>query len=102
VDERHFASKQRCAGGPLLSALIVIIMAVVAEYQHLLRILLFIVGYRFFQDYLLGPRLMGAEVGVQPILVPSGLLAGAEVAGVTGIFLSVPAIAAFASRLKPK
>lgn len=55
VDERHFASKERCAGGPLLSALIVIIVAVVAEYQHLLWILLFIVGYRFFQDYLLGP-----------------------------------------------
>lgn len=50
VDERHFASKERCAGGPLLSALIVIIVAVVAEYQHLLWILLFIVGYRF-QDY---------------------------------------------------
>ena len=37
---------------------------------------------------------MGAEVGVQPILVLFGLLAGAEVAGVPGIFLSVPAIAA--------
>ena len=79
VDERHFASKERCAGGRLLSALIVIIVAVVAEYQHLPWILLFIVGYRF-QDYRLGPRLMGAEVGVQPILVLFGLLAGAEVA----------------------
>ena len=78
--------------GPLLSALIVIIVAVVAEYQHLLWILLFIVGYRFFQDYLLGPRLMGAGVRVQPIVVLFGLLAGAGVAGVPGIFLSVPAI----------
>jgi len=92
VDERHFASKQRCAGRPLLSALIVIIVAVVVEYQHLPWILLFIVGYRFFQDYLLGPRLMGAGVRVQPIVVLFGLLAGAGVAGVPGIFLSVPAI----------
>jgi len=80
--------------GPLLSALIVIIVAVVAGYQHLLWILLFIVGYRIFQDYLLGPKLMGSGVGVHPILVLFGLLAGAEVAGVPGIFLSVPAIAA--------
>jgi predicted PurR-regulated permease PerM len=80
--------------GPLLSVLIVIIVAVVAGYQHLLWILLFIVGYRIFQDYVLGPKLMGAGVGVHPILVLFGLLAGAEVAGVPGIFLSVPAIAA--------
>ena len=46
--------------------------------------------------------MMGAEVGVQPILVLFGLLAGAEVAGVPGIFPSVPTIAAFAPRLKPK
>jgi predicted PurR-regulated permease PerM len=80
--------------GPLLSALIIIIVAGLAEYPHLLWILFFIIGYRIFQDYVLGPRLMGAGVGVHPILVLFGLLAGGEVAGVPGIFLSVPAIAA--------
>jgi predicted PurR-regulated permease PerM len=80
--------------GPLLAMLVIIIVALVAGYQHLLWILLFIAGYRIFQDYVLGPRLMGAGVGVHPILVLFGLLAGAEVAGVPGIFLSVPAIAA--------
>jgi predicted PurR-regulated permease PerM len=80
--------------GPLLSALVILIVAGLAEYPHLLWILFFIVGYRIFQDYVLGPRLMGAGVGVHPILVLFGLLAGAEVAGVPGIFLSVPAIAA--------
>jgi predicted PurR-regulated permease PerM len=80
--------------GPLLSALIIIIVAGLAGYPHLLWILFFIIGYRIFQDYVLGPRLMGAGVGVHPILVLFGLLAGAEVAGVPGIFLSVPAIAA--------
>jgi predicted PurR-regulated permease PerM len=38
--------------------------------------------------------LMGTGVGVHPILVLFGLLAGEEVAGVAGIFLSVPALAA--------
>jgi predicted PurR-regulated permease PerM len=79
--------------GPLLSALIILIVASLAEYPHVLWVLLFIIGYRIFQDYVLGPRLMGAGVGVHPILVLFGLLAGAEVAGVPGIFLSVPAIA---------
>ena len=80
--------------GPLLSALVIIIVAALADYPHLLWILFFVVGYRIFQDYVLGPRLMGAGIGVHPILVLFGLLAGAEVAGVPGIFLSVPAIAA--------
>jgi predicted PurR-regulated permease PerM len=80
--------------GPLLSALAIMLVAGLAGYSHLLWILIFIIGYRIFQDYVLGPRLMGTGVGVHPILVLFGLLAGAEVAGVPGIFLSVPAIAA--------
>jgi predicted PurR-regulated permease PerM len=79
--------------GPLLSALIIILVAGLAGYPHLLWVLFFIIGYRIFQDYVLGPRLMGAGVGVHPILILFGLLGGAEVAGVPGIFLSVPAIA---------
>ena len=80
--------------GPLLAALVIIIVAGLAQFPHLLWVLIFIVGYRIFQDYILGPRLMGTGVGVHPILVLFGLLAGEEVAGVAGIFLSVPAIAA--------
>jgi len=80
--------------GPLLSALIIIVVGGLSEYPHLLWILIFIGGYRAFQDYILGPKLMGAGVGVPPILILFGLLAGEEVAGVAGIFLSVPAIAA--------
>jgi predicted PurR-regulated permease PerM len=80
--------------GPRLSALVIILVAGLAGYPHVLWIVLFIVGYRIFQDYLLGPRLMGAGVGVHPILVLFGLLAGEELAGVAGIFLSVPTIAA--------
>jgi predicted PurR-regulated permease PerM len=47
-----------------------------------------------FQDYVLGPRLMGAEAGVHPILVLFGLLAGEELGGIPGIFVSVPVLAA--------
>jgi predicted PurR-regulated permease PerM len=80
--------------GPLLSAVIIIAVAGLAEYPHVLWILVFIVGYRVFQDYFLAPRLMGAEAGLHPILILFGLLAGEEVAGVAGIFLSVPVMAA--------
>jgi predicted PurR-regulated permease PerM len=43
---------------------------------------------------MLNPYLMSEGVDVPPILVVFGLLAGEELAGVSGIFLSVPFLAA--------
>jgi len=80
--------------GPLLAAIIILGVAGLADYPHLLWIVVFIAAYRVFQDYLLSPRLMGAQAGLHPILVLFGLLAGEELAGVAGIFLSVPVLAA--------
>ena len=42
----------------------------------------------------LSPALMSAGVQVHPLLVLFGVLCGAEIAGVPGIFFSVPVIAA--------
>jgi len=80
--------------GPLLAAVSVLVIAGFNGYPHLLWILIFIAAYRMVQDYVVAPRLMGEGAGVHPILVIFGLLAGDELAGVAGIFLSVPVIAA--------
>lgn len=63
-------------------------------YPHLLWLIGFIVAYRLFQDYALNPYLMSEGVKVSPLLVIVGLLAGEQLGGVAGIFLSVPVIAA--------
>jgi predicted PurR-regulated permease PerM len=60
----------------------------------LIWLLIFIIAYRMFQDYVLNPMLMSEGVEVSPLLIIVGLLAGDELAGVTGIFLSVPVLAA--------
>jgi len=44
----------------------------------------------------LAPYLMGGGVGVHPVLVIFGLLAGEQLGGIAGVFLSIPAIAALA------
>jgi len=80
--------------GPLLATVVILVVASLTGFAHLLWIVVFIAAYRVFQDYVLGPRLMGAEAGVHPILVLFGLLAGEELAGVAGIFVSVPVLAA--------
>jgi predicted PurR-regulated permease PerM len=46
-----------------------------------------------FQDYVLSPHIMGQGVELHPLLVLFGVLAGAELAGVAGSFLSVPILA---------
>jgi predicted PurR-regulated permease PerM len=80
--------------GPLAAAVICIAVAGLSGYSHLLLLIGFIVLYRLFQDYVLNPYLMSDGVQVSPLLVLFGLLAGEELAGVAGIFLSVPVIAA--------
>ena len=55
--------------------------------------IIFLLAYRMFQDYILSPHLMGQGVEVHPLLVLFGVFAGAEVAGIPGTFLSVPILA---------
>lgn len=80
--------------GPLMAAVGVLLISAFLGYPHLLWLLGFIVCYRVFQDYVLNPYLMSAGIEVSPLLVIVGLLAGDQIAGVPGIFLAVPAIAA--------
>src|SRR5581483_339400 len=79
--------------GPLTGAAIAVIVAVVAGYEHLLWIVGFFLAYRLFQDYVLMPKLMSGGIHVHPALVIFGFLAGEELAGIPGMFLSVPIMA---------
>jgi predicted PurR-regulated permease PerM len=80
--------------GPLIASVSILAVAGVSGYEHMWWLVLFFVAYRIFQDYMLNPYLMSEGVNVPPILVVFGLLAGDELAGVPGIFLSVPVLAA--------
>ncbi|MEO6897555.1 MAG: AI-2E family transporter [Caldimonas sp.] len=80
--------------GPLVAAVVALVVAAVGGYDHLLVILVFVGLYRLFQDYVLNPALMSGGVAVPPLLVLFGLLAGEEIGGVVGIFLSIPVLAA--------
>jgi predicted PurR-regulated permease PerM len=80
--------------GPLIAALFTISVAALSGYDHVLWLVAFIAVYRIFQDYVLNPSLMNRAVSVPPLLVLFGLLAGEELAGVPGVFLSTPLLAA--------
>ena len=79
--------------GPLAGATIVLLVAGLSGSHHLLVIFLFLVAFRFFQDYVVSPHLLSAGMKLHPLLVIFGVLAGASIAGVAGSFLSVPVLA---------
>ena len=80
--------------GPLAAAGLAVVVAGFTGYDHLLWLIGFIFAYRMFQDYVLSPYLMSEGVEVSPLMVIIGLLAGDQLGGVAGIFLSVPVMAA--------
>jgi predicted PurR-regulated permease PerM len=65
-----------------------------AGYAHPFLLLGFLVGWRLIQDYVTSPFVMARGVELHPALVIFGVLAGGEIAGVPGMFLSIPVMAA--------
>ena len=79
--------------GPLTAAIAIVLVAALSGFGHLGLILAFVVGYRMFLDYILSPHLMSSGVELHPLLVIFGVLAGEQIGGVAGMFLSIPAMA---------
>jgi predicted PurR-regulated permease PerM len=50
--------------------------------------------WRLMQNYVNSPRIMGENLELQPLTVVFALMVGAKVGGITGVYLSVPVVAA--------
>lgn len=80
--------------GPLTAGIVILLVAVLSGNLKLAAwILLFLIVYRLFQDYVLQPHLMSSGVELHPLLVIFGVLAGEQIGGVAGMFLSIPVLA---------
>jgi predicted PurR-regulated permease PerM len=62
-------------------------------YKHWLVLIIFLGTWRLIQDYVSSPRIMGHSMELHPLAAIFGVMAGAEVAGILGIFLSIPVMA---------
>jgi predicted PurR-regulated permease PerM len=80
--------------GPLISGAVILAVALLTGYGHLGWLFLFLAAFRIVQDYMINPYLMSSGTAVHPLLVLFGVLAGEQVAGIPGMFFSVPVIAA--------
>jgi predicted PurR-regulated permease PerM len=79
--------------GPLIAGTLTVIVAAATGYPHIAWIVIFLVAFRLFQDYVIAPYLMGQGVELHPVLVLFGVLAGEKIGGIPGMFFSVPLIA---------
>ncbi len=79
--------------GPLTSAAIILLVAGLSGFDHLLWIIIFLIAFRLFQDYVLAPKLLSSGTELHPLVVIFGVLAGGQIAGIPGTFLSVPVMA---------
>jgi predicted PurR-regulated permease PerM len=52
-----------------------------------------VVVWRLVQDFVLSPRIMGGNLELQPLTVVFSLMVGAQLGGIAGLYLSVPAVA---------
>jgi len=79
--------------GPLAAGVVIIGVAVLMGYKHWLALLVFLGLWRLIQDYVNSPRIMGQSMELHPLAAIFGVMAGGEVAGILGIFLSIPVMA---------
>ncbi len=79
--------------GPLVAGVVMVVVAVLTGYSYWPLLLLFLVVWRLVQDYVISPRVMGGSVQLHPLAALFGVLAGGEIAGVLGVYLSIPVMA---------
>lgn len=79
--------------GPLTAAVIIVGVALLMSYKHWLVLIIFLGLWRLIQDYVSSPRIMGQSMELHPLAAIFGVMAGGEVAGILGIYLSIPVMA---------
>jgi predicted PurR-regulated permease PerM len=78
--------------GPLAAVATIVLVAGLSG-SSVLSVLIFLIVYRMFQDYILSPHVMGTGLELHPLMILFGVFAGADLAGIPGAFLSVPTLA---------
>lgn len=79
--------------GPLTLGITATLVASFHSTESAFAVAGFLVAFRIVHDYVIYPRLIGAVVEIHPVAVILAVICGAELGGVTGVFLSIPVAA---------
>jgi predicted PurR-regulated permease PerM len=80
--------------GPLTIAIVVTLTAAFSdEPNNAFYVAGFLIVLRILQDYVLYPRIVRGGIHLHPVVIILSVLAGEQVAGIPGVFISVPIVA---------
>src|SRR5437868_10631377 len=80
--------------GPITIGAIVIVTAAFSDDPwKALYVAVFLVVQRVLQDYLIYPRIVRDGIHMHPLVIILSVLAGEQVAGIPGVFVSIPVVA---------
>jgi predicted PurR-regulated permease PerM len=79
--------------GPVLSAIVALMVAVTVSWHLVLWTLVAFVGVQLLENNLLQPLIMGRSVGLHPAWVILAVFAGGNLLGLIGMILAVPVAA---------
>ena len=80
--------------GAMLCMILVTLM-LLAKNAAVAKIAFLIFGYvigQFIEGYILAPKFIGEKIGIHPLWILFSFFAGFEIAGILGVFLSLPTI----------
>jgi predicted PurR-regulated permease PerM len=79
--------------GPVIGMAAAITVGSLSGFAHPFWIVIFVLAYQTFQNYVIQPLVMSSGVEVHPLLVLFGVMAGEQIGGLAGVFFSIPVIA---------
>ncbi len=79
--------------GPLTIAIIAISIASLESTSEAIYVFIFLAVLRLLQDYIFYPRIVREGIHLHPLAIILSVLAGEQVAGIPGVFLSIPVVA---------
>jgi predicted PurR-regulated permease PerM len=80
--------------GPVTIGIIATLTATAGDRPiHGLYVAIFLIVLRLIQDYFLYPRIVRGGIHMHPLAIILSVLAGEQIAGIPGVFLSIPIVA---------
>ncbi len=79
--------------GPLVLAITAITIGAFYSPWQALYVAIFLIVLRLIHDYVTYPRIVREGIHLHPLAIVLSVLAGEQIAGITGVFLSIPVVA---------
>lgn len=79
--------------GPFIGGIPAVIITLFVSPEKALWVAIFILILQQFDGWYLGPKIIGDQVGISPLLIITAIIIGGGTFGIIGIFLGVPLFA---------